>query len=190
MLHSKPSKAFTLIELLIVVAIIAILAAIAVPNFLEAQVRAKVSTVYSDFRTLRTGLEAYAVDRNRYPDDDGDRDFGVWSQLTTPVAYITGVFYAPWRMVNAPHNENNQYLEVYDYGGPNYTFIGKEAGILYFIVCAGPDRDRDFGWGWGGATSTIDVDTSTADGVDVTYNSTNGTTSDGDIMCSNLGNYW
>ena len=39
----KDEKAFTLIELLIVVAIIAILAAIAVPNLLEAQVRAKVA---------------------------------------------------------------------------------------------------------------------------------------------------
>jgi general secretion pathway protein G len=59
-------SAFTLIELLIVVAIIAILAAIAVPNFLEAQTRAKVSRVLTDMRSLATGLEAYAVDNNDY----------------------------------------------------------------------------------------------------------------------------
>ena len=60
-------KAFTLIELLIVVAIIAILAAIAVPNFLEAQVRSKVSRVKSDFRSVATAVEAYRVDNNKYP---------------------------------------------------------------------------------------------------------------------------
>ncbi len=59
---------FTLIELLIVVAIIAILAAIAVPNFLEAQVRAKVSRVSSDMRTLATGIEAFRVDNREYPE--------------------------------------------------------------------------------------------------------------------------
>lgn len=60
-------KAFTLIELLIVVAIIAILAAIAVPNFLEAQTRAKIARVQSDQRTYSTALETYYIDNNSYP---------------------------------------------------------------------------------------------------------------------------
>jgi prepilin-type N-terminal cleavage/methylation domain-containing protein len=61
-------KAFTLIELLIVVAIIAILAAIAVPNFLEAQVRAKAARAKSDMRSLATAVETYRIDNNAYPD--------------------------------------------------------------------------------------------------------------------------
>src|ERR1041384_5513540 len=60
-------RAFTLIELLIVVAIIAILAAIAVPNFLEAQVRAKVSREINDMRAVATALESYASDCNAFP---------------------------------------------------------------------------------------------------------------------------
>lgn len=60
-------KAFTLIELLIVVAIIAILAAIAVPNFLEAQTRAKVSRALSDMRTVNTAFETYRIDHNNVP---------------------------------------------------------------------------------------------------------------------------
>ncbi|MEQ8818943.1 MAG: prepilin-type N-terminal cleavage/methylation domain-containing protein [Sumerlaeia bacterium] len=91
-------KAFTLIELLIVVAIIAILAAIAVPNFLEAQVRAKVSRVKNDLRTIATGLESYRVDTNAYPTDrpvrpvPGDptaAQLTLGFELTTPIAYLS-----------------------------------------------------------------------------------------------------
>ena len=67
-------NAFTLIELLIVVAIIAILAAIAVPNFLEAQTRSKVSRVKADMRTVMTALESYRVDNNAYPIPDRASD--------------------------------------------------------------------------------------------------------------------
>ena len=82
-------EGFTLIELLIVVAIIAILAAIAVPNFLEAQNRTKVSRVRSDFRTIATALEAYAVDHNDYPRNWRVGDQTLTPDLSTPVAYLT-----------------------------------------------------------------------------------------------------
>jgi len=62
------ARAFTLIELLIVIAIIAILAAIAVPNFLEAQTRAKVTRVKSDMRSLATAMETYRLDNSGYPE--------------------------------------------------------------------------------------------------------------------------
>lgn len=67
-MQRKSPLGFTLIELLVVVAIISILSAIAVPNFLEAQTRAKVSRVKADQRSLATVLESYMVDNNnKYP---------------------------------------------------------------------------------------------------------------------------
>jgi prepilin-type N-terminal cleavage/methylation domain-containing protein len=90
-------RAFTLIELLIVVAIIAILAAIAVPNFLEAQTRSKVSRAKADMRTIVTALEGYALDYNAYPPHlifPGGVEEEVpypdrYRYLTTPVAFMT-----------------------------------------------------------------------------------------------------
>jgi len=98
--------AFTLIELLIVVAIIAILAAIAVPNFLEAQQRAKVAAAKNDMRAIATGLESYAVDNNQYPytESQGATIFmpaggtprsnpsnAQCGGITSPIAYLSSV---------------------------------------------------------------------------------------------------
>lgn len=103
------AKAFTLIELLIVVAIIAILAAIAVPNFLEAQTRAKISRVKNDMRTIAIALESYHVDSNQYPFKNGPiapglinigSILGSWvpqaksnleASVTTPISYLSSV---------------------------------------------------------------------------------------------------
>ncbi len=80
-------KAFTLIELLIVIAIIAILALIAIPNFLEAQTRAKVARALSDLRAIGDAVESYAIDYGAFPPNDGMGN-AVPLELTTPLAYI------------------------------------------------------------------------------------------------------
>jgi|SRR5450756_257162 len=60
-------RGFTLIELMVVIAIIIILAAIAIPNYLSMTARAKKSRVASDFAALATALESYKTDWNTYP---------------------------------------------------------------------------------------------------------------------------
>jgi len=165
-------SAFTLIELLIVVAIIAILAMIAVPNFLEAQIRAKVSRAKSDMRSMAVAWDAYHVDWNSYPDDqdnwltpatqDGFR------QVTTPVAYITSIpsdpFFSGWGLSRS----SNRFAPCYEIAS---TQAWREPYNCYCIQSIGPDQDDDFGgndaWPNGGTLRA--------------YDPTNGTVSNGDI---------
>src|ERR1700726_3510319 len=89
----KKESGFTLIELLIVIEIIGILAAIAIPNLLNAVQRGKQKRSMSDMRAIATAVEAYAVDLNYYPTAAGCStypyttvgtaiDDSSWSQLS------------------------------------------------------------------------------------------------------------
>lgn len=84
----KKSAGFTLIELMIVIAIIGILAAVAVPNFLNARDRARVSAAASAVHTIRTALEMYMVDEDCYPEDIGKTDL---AQLSNQITNRDGV---------------------------------------------------------------------------------------------------
>jgi prepilin-type N-terminal cleavage/methylation domain-containing protein len=58
-------QGFTLVEIMIVVAIIALLAAIAVPNFMRARKRSQATTVLNDLRLIQAAVDQYAIDNGK-----------------------------------------------------------------------------------------------------------------------------
>ncbi len=63
------TKGFSLLELLIVIAIISVITAIVVPNLMSANIRAKVSGIKADMGSMAIALEDYKVDYGEYPKD-------------------------------------------------------------------------------------------------------------------------
>ncbi|HUA09834.1 MAG TPA: prepilin-type N-terminal cleavage/methylation domain-containing protein [Candidatus Acidoferrales bacterium] len=64
-------RGFTLIEMMIVVAIIAILVAILVPNFMRARAQAQTAACEANLKEIATALEEYQTDHEAYPDVTG-----------------------------------------------------------------------------------------------------------------------
>jgi len=62
---TKSVKGFTLVEIMIVVAIIALLAAIAVPGFLRARKRSQASRIINDLRLIDSAVDQYAIETNK-----------------------------------------------------------------------------------------------------------------------------
>ena len=80
----KVAKGFTLIELMIVVAIIGILAAIAIPNFIKYQLRSKFSEASSNLEGLRKAEEALR---------QGERNLTIAGVLVAPANYVPGQYW-------------------------------------------------------------------------------------------------
>ena len=197
-------RAFTLIELLIVVAIIAILALIAVPNFLEAQTRAKCSRVKTDLRTIAVAEEAYRVDWNSYTHMNTGSDCpwrdGRWAglgELTTPVAYLTTVPRDPFGLSRYSGTPGDTHPSVYEVGSgavgvgsarrPWENGLGMPSNI-YMVESDGPNHFDDT-IGEPFSTSNFPWDTiiapnnpaTVSQALDLIYDPTNGTVSCGEI---------
>lgn len=121
---SKKNEGFTLIELLIVVAIIGIIAGIAIPNFLGARTKARVTRVFADMRAIADALESYSVDNISYPAD---------LDALTP-DYITNLPKDPFGTAEVP---GYRYYT-------NPAVAGEEiAATAWLLVSNGPDTDED-----------------------------------------------
>ncbi len=108
--NARNRKGFTLIELMIVIAIIIILAAIAIPNYLKMTERAKKARVASDFESLATALESYRTDWGSYP----------VATSAVKVNDSTQVLYEELTGINATTNTTT-----------NTTATGEKGGIQY-----------------------------------------------------------
>ena len=86
-------QGFTLVELLIVVAVIGIIAAIAVPNLLTAIQRAKLNKTVANLSALRTALGTYLVDQGYYPRQPA---VGAFTAVLLPEQYYQGSLVDGW----------------------------------------------------------------------------------------------
>lgn len=191
-LSKDKTKAFTLIELLIVIAIILILIAIALPNFLEAQIRARVTKAKGEIRSLGIAMESYALDFTVYPSESehdmfqrGRTEAGL-AWLTSPIAYISSIPEDPFGKASASQTDAALYF---------YEMGGVEAGPTYpkcfaclktwTIFTKGPDgNESDINSDqphWGVPGNDLSVDS---------YNPTNGTSSEGDIFLYGGDGFW
>jgi prepilin-type N-terminal cleavage/methylation domain-containing protein len=87
---NKRRGGFTLVEIMIVVAIIALLAAIAVPGFLRARKRSQASRILNDLRLIDSAIDQYAIETNKQSGVAvGTADWTNYLKKGT-VLYVTG----------------------------------------------------------------------------------------------------
>ena len=137
------SNGFSLVELMIVVAIMAILAAIAIPSFMRFSMRAKTAEATMNIAAIRTCLESYRAENDVYlacPLNPGGWAAG--SGASTPQAWDTS---AAWDTIGFTPDGNVRY---------QYSVV---ADATTFTILATGDLDED------GTTLAFQLSTGDAD---------------------------
>lgn len=123
--HKRNEEGLTLIELMVVVVILGIISAVAIPAISSAINSAKVSTTESDLATLQQALQRYEIDHNNYP-----TTLAQLAEQTNAQGGTTGTSFGPYLDVTFP--EKDAWSNPIYYA-PNST--SKPTG--YYLVSSG-----------------------------------------------------
>jgi type II secretion system protein G len=130
-MHGK-ATGFSLIELLIVVAVIGVLAGIAIPTLLSAVHRGKQKRTMADVRAIAVAMESYASDNDAFPD-------------LTPQGPVSAVLplLQPTYMHSVPRLDAWGRDVLYEGGGEEYTLVSLGRDGAVSGPPSGPTTDFD-----------------------------------------------
>ena len=143
----KNRKGFTLIELMIVVAIIAILAAIAIPQYRKFQLKAKTSEAKTNLGAIKTCEEAYAAENDHYvlaeaaPSDDPGAAKQDWASNDG----FKSLGFAPAGQVYYQYGvQDSDWTDPSSLsGGTSGNEVVVQDGTVDIYICARGDLDGD-----------------------------------------------
>jgi prepilin-type N-terminal cleavage/methylation domain-containing protein len=122
---NRKHAGFTLVEIMIVVAIIALLAAIAVPGFLRARKRSQASKILNDLRMIDAAVDQYAIETNRTTGNtvvvsDWTKYVKKDSILYNTGANLFGTAYGNQVVDTIPQVQTVDYQVLSDVAGPGF----------------------------------------------------------------------
>ncbi len=161
-------KSFTLVEILIVVAILGILAAIVLPTFQDHITEAKEAAAKDNLRILRNAIEIYAAQHNNVPpgyingDTEGDPTYTVYWLQMMDASNAAGQTAA----VGTPGYEYGPYLSEYPENPFNgFSFVAMVPNGESFPA----EPTGEYGWVYQPRTKTIKLDWPGADTKGIRY---------------------
>lgn len=123
----RSEKGFTLIELIVVVIIIGVLAALVVPRFAGKTDEAKINGAMSDLKQMKTVIDMYYAENGEYPAAISDQQTEGKPELIADVLNDEGI---AWGNINDPW-------------GNSYTYTVNDDLDSYYIYSNGPDDSSD-----------------------------------------------
>lgn len=119
----KKTQGFTLIEILVVVVILGILAAIVVPKFMSRPEQARLVKVKQDILAIQSALDLYKLDSGIYPTTDQGLEALIKKPTSRPIpqswksgGYLSKMPIDPWGEPYQYINDNDERLRIFSYG--------------------------------------------------------------------------